>query len=76
MRNQALAMRGGFAGRKDVAPGGIDVIPLLCVNTWEHVWLRDYGIGGKRAFLEAWWEVINWEEVANASSITRPLSYR
>jgi Fe-Mn family superoxide dismutase len=48
---------------KKIAPGGVDVIPLLCVNTWEHVWLRDYGIGNKRAFLESWWNRIDWNAV-------------
>lgn len=50
------------------APGGIDVIPLLVLNTWEHVWLRDYGIGagglgGKRQFVEDWWRCIDWNKV-------------
>jgi superoxide dismutase, Fe-Mn family len=57
-----------------VAPGGIDVIPLLCVNTWEHVWLRDYGfgaggVGGKRMYLENWWNSINWNVVAHSAQI-------
>ncbi|KAF2176700.1 manganese and iron superoxide dismutase [Zopfia rhizophila CBS 207.26] len=43
--------------------GGVDVVPLLCVNTWEHVWLHDYGVTGKRKYLEAWWEKINWDTV-------------
>ncbi|KAF2684714.1 manganese and iron superoxide dismutase [Lentithecium fluviatile CBS 122367] len=43
--------------------GGVDVVPLLCVNTWEHVWLQDYGIGGKRDYLEAWWDRIDWNKV-------------
>ncbi|KAF2141759.1 uncharacterized protein K452DRAFT_287718 [Aplosporella prunicola CBS 121167] len=45
------------------APGGADVHPVLCVNTWEHVWLQDYGIDGKADFLENWWDRINWNEV-------------
>ncbi len=55
---------GQHSGRdKIVAPGGLDVVPLLCVNTWEHVWLWDYGIAGKRRYLENWWDRINWDEV-------------
>lgn len=55
-------------------PGALNHIPLLCLNTWEHTWLRDYGlgvggIGGKRAFAEAWWEVVDWEAVYNAADI-------
>lgn len=49
---------------KVFAPNGADIHPILCVNTWEHVWLRDWGIGGKPGYLEAWWNKINWEEVA------------
>ncbi len=45
------------------APGGTDVIPLLCLNTWEHVWLTDYGIGGKEQYVEQWWDTIDWEKV-------------
>ena len=43
--------------------GGVDVTPLLCVNTWEHVWLHDYGIGGKTQFVEKWWDNIDWDSV-------------
>ncbi|KXL48640.1 hypothetical protein M433DRAFT_98726 [Acidomyces richmondensis BFW] len=44
-------------------PGGANVMPVLCVNTWEHVWLRDYGMNGKRAFLRDWWSSIDWSVV-------------
>ena len=58
-------------------PGGVDVIPLLCLSTWEHVWLRDYGLGadgygGKAAFVEAWWNAIDWEAVNNLANLNRP----
>ncbi|KAF2630875.1 Fe superoxide dismutase-like protein [Macroventuria anomochaeta] len=43
--------------------GGTDVVPLLCVNTWEHAWLHDYGVKGKSAYLRAWWEKIDWDLV-------------
>ncbi|KAL8787829.1 MAG: hypothetical protein Q9213_002016 [Squamulea squamosa] len=45
------------------APGGALIEVLLGVSTWEHVWLRDWGITGKRKFLEAWWEKVDWEKV-------------
>jgi len=50
------------------APGGIDVNPILCINTWEHVYLPDFGVGaegvdGKMAYAESWWEHINWNQV-------------
>ena len=46
-----------------IAYGGADLDILLTVNTWEHVWLRDWGIGGKKAFLEEWWQAIDWDVV-------------
>jgi Fe-Mn family superoxide dismutase len=60
----------GFMGefsrnQKIMAPGAIDIQPILCVNTWEHVWLMDYGIGGKEDYLERWWDSINWEVVVD-----------
>jgi Fe-Mn family superoxide dismutase len=66
---QALNKVGSFgsAAKPNNAPkkplGGIDVVPLMCVNTWEHVWLHDYGITGKREFLEKWWDKIDWPVV-------------
>lgn len=41
-------------------PGGTNLMPVLCVNTWEHVWLEDYGINGKRQFLDSWWAAVDW----------------
>lgn len=49
--------------------GGVDVVPLLCVSTWEHTWLHDHGVRGKSAFLEAWWDKINWDRVQKSVSL-------
>ncbi|RSM20820.1 hypothetical protein CDV31_000191 [Fusarium ambrosium] len=51
--------------------------PLLCLNTWEHAWLLDWGVGaggqgGKLAFAESWWNLIDWEKVAQKSGVLRP----
>ncbi|CAH0049806.1 unnamed protein product [Clonostachys solani] len=61
----------------DLPPGGIELQPLLCLNTWEHSWLLDWGVGkggagGKVAFAEAWWELVDWELVAKKSGVLRP----
>ncbi|KAI1757315.1 Manganese/iron superoxide dismutase [Xylaria castorea] len=61
-RTQAGAGNGG--GRfNPQAPGGTDVIPLLCLNTWEHVWLTDYGVAGKGGYVQQWWETVDWAKV-------------
>ncbi|RAH64353.1 mitochondrial 37S ribosomal protein mS42 [Aspergillus aculeatinus CBS 121060] len=64
--NQYAGAMGAHApNQKSMAPGAIDVQPILCVNTWEHVWMMDYGIAGKEEYLERWWDRINWEVVAD-----------
>lgn len=50
-------------------PGGTNVVPVLCVNTWEHVWMWDYGVAGKMEFVERWWEIINWGRVNELARI-------
>lgn len=70
---EAKSIRGPH--RQGRAPGGADLQPLLCVCTWEHVWLPDYGmyleneeassgfIYGKEKYLDAWWDVVDWNLV-------------
>lgn len=47
----------------NLAPGGVEVEVLLGVCTWEHVWLLDHGFDGKRKYLEAVWNRIDWNVV-------------
>ncbi|TQS32505.1 hypothetical protein Golomagni_07176, partial [Golovinomyces magnicellulatus] len=73
-KNQVL---GSKKRAGDLPPGGIELEPLLCLNTWEHTWLLDWGVGaggqgGKAAFAEAWWNLIDWERVAQKSGVLRP----
>ncbi|OTB07539.1 hypothetical protein M426DRAFT_317842 [Hypoxylon sp. CI-4A] len=68
---------GRFIPQNQTAPGGTDVVPLLCLNTWEHVWLPDYGVGagglgGKKMFVERWWNVIDWNKVEGRANLMRP----
>ncbi|KAE8445009.1 hypothetical protein EG329_014015 [Mollisiaceae sp. DMI_Dod_QoI] len=70
-----VGAHGPLSGKKDkIAPGGIDVTPVLCINTWEHVYLPDYGIGaggsgGKRAYAESWWYAVDWNVVATYADV-------
>lgn len=70
----------GALSEKKLPPGGIDVIPTLCINTWEHVYLPDYGIGGfgaggLRAYAERWWDRIDWAVVANHAHTRGPTKF-
>ncbi|KAG6040690.1 hypothetical protein E4U41_007421 [Claviceps citrina] len=58
-------------------PGGVDLQPLLCVNTWEHAWVLDWGVGaggkgGKIEYVDAWWNRIDWERVADKAGVITP----
>lgn len=73
-RNQVFGSRQRTG---ELPPGGIDLEPLLCLNTWEHSWLLDWGVGaggagGKAAYAESWWEVIDWDVVARKAGVVRP----
>lgn len=46
--------------------------PVLCVNTWEHAFLRDYGVGGKRTYLQRWWDRVDWAVVENHAQQAGP----
>lgn len=60
----------------DYALGGYNSSPILCVNTWEHAYLRDYGIGGKRAYLERWWDRVDWAVVERNARLYGPEAKR
>ena len=47
----------------DALTGG----PVLCVNAWQHMYLRDYGVRGKRQYLLNWWERIDWGMVESST---------
>jgi superoxide dismutase, Fe-Mn family len=65
-----LHSRAGQANQR--APGNYSGQPILCVNTWEHTYLRDYGIGGKRTYLERWWDRIDWAVVERNAKVYGP----
>ncbi|KAJ2895751.1 37S ribosomal protein S26 mitochondrial [Zalerion maritima] len=59
--------------RNHPAGDAADITPILCLNTWEHVWLPDYGMynpedpipSGKERYVYNWWNVVNWDKVAD-----------
>jgi Fe-Mn family superoxide dismutase len=67
---------GPLSGETRMAPGGIDLTPVLCLNMWEHAYLPDYGVGafgvgGKKAYAESWWHAIDWNVVADRADIKK-----
>ena len=67
---------GPLSSETRMAPGGIDLTPVLCLNMWEHAYLPDYGVGafgvgGKKAYAESWWHVIDWQVVAERANLVQ-----
>lgn len=56
--------------RLEPPPGATTLVPVLCVNTWEHVWMWDYGVSGKIDFLANWWNIIDWGRVESLSKLS------
>lgn len=50
------------------------VVPLLNVSVWQHAYLHDYGVFGKRKYLENFWNCINWKHVEQRyqASLSKP----
>ncbi|KAK4693590.1 superoxide dismutase, Fe-Mn family, partial [Lecanoromycetidae sp. Uapishka_2] len=64
---------GAKSGKAEkIAPGGTNIHIMMCVNTWQHVWLRDYGFGGKKRFLANWWDTIDWDVVERNAEFEAP----
>lgn len=64
-----VGAHGAHAGRQ-LAPGGVDVNPILCLNTWQHAYISDYGVTQKRLYAENWWKAVDWLVVeGNARSV-------
>jgi Fe-Mn family superoxide dismutase len=61
---------GQHAKRDDLAYGGVNLTPCLCVNTWEHAYMYDWKYN-KKMFLERWWNFVNWERVNTLADVAR-----
>jgi Fe-Mn family superoxide dismutase len=50
------------------------VHPVLCVSVWEHSYIVDWRVQGKDQYLEAWWDRIDWNRIANISGVNELFS--
>lgn len=62
------------ANRARFFEGHLDAEPLLCVNLWQQQWLPDYGLFGRKEYLTAWWDTIDWGVVENRLSLAGPVN--
>ncbi|KAI9732062.1 MAG: hypothetical protein M1818_007657 [Claussenomyces sp. TS43310] len=71
----SVGAHGPLSESGKLAPGGVSINPVLCVSTWQHVYMPDWGLLQKKQFLEAWWDRINWDVVANIAKETGPTKF-
>ena len=70
---QNLAGKFGNHSRPSWQPlppsGGLSGGPILCVNVWQHMYLRDYGVGtgAKKRYLQNWWDKRDWGMVEQSA---------
>ncbi|TLS24255.1 hypothetical protein PpBr36_08678 [Pyricularia pennisetigena] len=79
MSKQQAAVSDPSLQKTEKAHGGISdssLTPVLCLNTWEHVWTTDYGIiygekerESKRLYITRWWRHIDWDVVSSLANI-------
>ncbi|KAL9623051.1 MAG: hypothetical protein Q9160_002565 [Pyrenula sp. 1 TL-2023] len=53
-------------GKDEVGYMGYNSVPILCINTWQYAWLRDWG-WRKPGFIRMWWNFVDWERVHKLS---------
>lgn len=59
-------------GKDEIGYLGYNSVPILCINTWQYAWLRDWG-WRKPEFIRMWWNFVDWERVYKLSrNATQP----
>ena len=49
-----------------------EITPVLCLSVWEHSCIRDFSVHGKREYVDAWWECVDWSVVdARAPGVSK-----
>lgn len=61
--NTTRAVTDGMPNGYQLQANAGNIIPLLNVNCWEHAWVSEYGVWGKKEYLERWFNRVDWNKV-------------
>lgn len=62
-RRQTLDSNTAIDSIDFIAKKNFSLIPILNLCCWQHCYLSQYGIDGRKQYLKNWWKCINWERV-------------
>lgn len=46
--------------------------PVACLSVWQHSYITDYGVAGKRAYVDKFFENLDWEKIAARINEAKP----
>jgi superoxide dismutase, Fe-Mn family len=54
---------GNYSGQINFHFDAFKGTPVLCLKVWEHQYMRDYGLAGKKQYIGNWWKRVDWNVV-------------
>jgi superoxide dismutase len=52
-----------------------DIVPLMVLDVWEHAYYLKYQ-NNRRSYIDAWWNIVNWDEINSRFKQARNLRWQ